>query len=153
MHPSHLEPTDGAVKSLALTAVFALAAEQRVGGQPEVVEVQLPRLPAEVTDLANRRARQSWRKLAPLLQHQELADALVTAARIAWLPGARQHRDEVGAVGKRAPGLGAVEQPAVAVARRFARDVGEIGARVRLRQRRRAEEFSARHPREIIAPL
>src|SRR5208282_3587002 len=153
MHPRHLESAHRAVESLALAAVFALAAEQCVCRQLEVVEVQLPRLPAEVTDLANRRAGQPRWKLAALLEDQELADALVAAVWIGRLLGARQHRDEIRAVGKRAPGLGAVQHPAIAVARRFARDVGEIGARVRLRQRSRAEKFSTRHPRQIFAPL
>src|SRR5208283_5829890 len=115
MHPSHLEPTDGAVKSLALTAVFALAAEQRVGGQPEVVEVQLPRLPAEVTDLANRRTGQPRWKLAALLKHEKLTEALVAAVWIGRLFGARQYPEVIRAVGKRAPSLAAVEHPAVAV--------------------------------------
>jgi len=41
MHPRDLKPADGAVKSLALAAVLALAAEQRVRRQLEIVEVQL----------------------------------------------------------------------------------------------------------------
>src|ERR1019366_4329573 len=153
MHPGHLESADRAVESLALAAVFARAAEHLLARELEVVEVQLPRLPAEVTDLANRRAGQPRWKLVALFEDQELTDTLVAAVWIGRLLGARQHRDEIRAVGKRAPHLAAVQHPAIAVAGRLARDVGEIGARLRLRQRSRAEEFSTRHPRQIFAPL
>src|ERR1035437_8604502 len=153
MHPGHLESADRAVESLALAAVFALAAEQCLCRQLEVVEVQLPRLPAEVTDLANRRAGQPRWKLVTLFEDQELTHALVAAVWIGRLLGARQHRDEIRTVGKRAPHLAAVPHPAIALPGRFARDVGEVGAGVRLRQRSRAEEFPTRHPRPIFAPL
>src|ERR1019366_35061 len=109
MHPGHLEAADRAVESLALAAVFALAAEPRVCRQLKVVEVQLPRFRAEVTDLAKRGAGQPRWKLVALLEDQELTDALVAAVWIGRLLGARQHRDEIRAVGKRAPHLAAVQ--------------------------------------------
>src|ERR1039458_2423921 len=107
MPPGHLESADRAVESLALAAVFALAAEQRVCRQLEVVEVQLPRLPAEVTDLANRRPGHPRGTLAALFEHQELAEPLVAAVWIGRLFGARQYPEVIRAVGKRAPHLAA----------------------------------------------
>ncbi len=117
----------------------------------KVVEVQLESLPAEVADLANRRSRDPGRKAAALFLNQELADTDVAALGIGRRRGAREQHDVVGAVGERAPGLGAVDHPFVALARGLARDTGEVGAGVGLGKRKRPEPFAAGDFRKIAA--
>src|SRR5579863_3234352 len=114
--------------------------------------MQLPGLPAEIADLADRRAAHPCGQLAALLLDHELADADV-APLLIRRRSTCEKLDKVGAVGERAPGLGPVDHPLVALAHRPARNVRQVRTGVGLRQRKRAEKFPARHPRKILPPL
>ena len=114
--------------------------------------MQLPGLPAEIANLANRRAGHAFGQLAALLLDQELSNADV-APLFFRRRSPREQMDKIRAVGKGAPGLGAVDDELIAVARRPACDVGEVGARVGFGEREGAEEFAARHRRIVLALL
>src|ERR1700719_2190599 len=105
----------------------------------KVVEMQFEGLPSEVADLADRRSCDPGRETATLLLNQELADADVAALGIGWRRSAREQHDVIGAVGERAPGLGAVDHPFIALARGLAGDIGEVRSRVGFGQRKRAK--------------
>src|SRR5262249_14991481 len=92
VHARDLEAAERRTEGLSFAAAFALATEERISRQPQIVEMKFPGLPSEVADLANRRAAESGRKLAALFQYQELADSFVTPLWIGRLLGARQHR-------------------------------------------------------------
>ena len=141
-----LEPARHAVERLAF-----LGAARLDHRHAHVVEVELPGLPAEVADLGDRASGHALGQLALGLLDRDRGEALV-AASLAGL-GARDHLDEVGAVGERAPVLAAVQDPVVAVALGAALDRREVGADVGLGHGERAEILAARHRLDLLLAL
>src|SRR5713226_1788457 len=99
MHTRHFEKRHHRVKATSL------AADHGCCRDAAVVEMQFPCPPTEVANLADRRTADPRRQRAALLLDHELRDADVAALALRRR-GARKQMDEVGAVRKRAPGLG-----------------------------------------------
>ena len=90
----------------------------------DVVEGELPGLPAEVADLGIGAPLPAAARRAASRQEEHRARGGASGRRVR----ARDHHDEVGAVGEGAPVLVAVDHPLVAVAARPAGDRRDVGA-------------------------
>ncbi len=76
-----------------------------------------------------------------LLLDDQRADATWASVGI----GARHHRVDIGLARARHPELRAIEDVVIAITPRQAADAGDIGTRVRLTERKRAERLTRRH--------
>src|SRR5262245_4325235 len=131
---------------------LALLADHVRRRDTEIVEGQLPGLPAEVADLGNRRAAAAFGQLAALLLDEEHRQPEVTLAR-GRVRGARNDDQEVSAVGEGAPVLVAADQVARAVLPGSAGDVGDVRAGVGLGHGEGPQEFALGHARQVPPAL
>jgi hypothetical protein len=104
----HVQPAEAVLEALALLLAGVL---QRVAGEPEAIELELPGGEPEVADLVDRGAAHPVWELAAGLLDQEQLEPVGGAAVLARRAGARQQVDEVGGEGVPDPALGAGDQP------------------------------------------
>src|ERR1019366_4710907 len=123
---------------------FRIAGDRLARRRPDIVEIELPGLPAEIADLGDGAAGAALGQLALGFFHRDRGGAGATAWRIRIVDAA-EHADIVGAVGEGAPVLGPGDDPVVAVAARPALDAGEVRAGAPLRQGRRAQVAALGH--------
>ncbi len=120
-------------------------AEQPVAGDPDVVEVHRGRGGAGQAHLLLGRVGADSPSASAGTRKQEIPlDALA---------GARHHLVEVGEAAVRGPGLGALDDPVVAVAARGRAHRGGVGAGVRLGEAVGAEQLAAEHVGQPALPL
>src|SRR5262245_13165968 len=139
--PAELEPAHREIEALPLLA------DQVGRGDLEVLEHKLCRVDALVAELLELPRRLEAR---PLLHHEHRQPP---ARRLRVGIGADEHGERAALDAVRDPGLGAVDDVAVAALKRARADCREIGATVGFGKGEAAAELARTHLRQPAAPL